>query len=111
MVYLLSTLGMNFFSAYGRQNHFHPPQLYRNYPVLFTGFFGLQNGIFFAIFIWGEKKCKHVKENYPCLNNNLALEITKLYGHTEEDDDTASNYVKKRVEFHGNSSFRKESDI
>ena len=67
---------------------------------------------FFAIFIWGEKKCKHVKENYPCLNNNLALEITKLYGHnTEGDDDTASNYVKKRVEFHGNSSFRKESDI
>ena len=34
MLYLLWTLGMNFFSAYGRQNHFHPPQLYRNYPFL-----------------------------------------------------------------------------
>ena len=32
MLYLLLTLGRNFFSAYGRQNHFHPPQLYRNYP-------------------------------------------------------------------------------
>ena len=31
MLYLLLTQGMNFFSAYGRQNHFHPTQLYRNY--------------------------------------------------------------------------------
>ena len=26
---------MNFFSAYGQQNHFNPPQLYRNYPFIY----------------------------------------------------------------------------
>ena len=43
MLYLLLTLGMNSFSAYGRQNHFHPPQLYRNYPflIIYIGVFGV----------------------------------------------------------------------